>query len=175
MDFTVLLSRDGVLVIGIVPPPSRMEARARLRQAVREAAAQWQHLDIEAVSVESTPGTPPRLLLPAGVAGLSFSHDEGLSLAAIGLQGAVGIDVMRVQDIADWFHLARDYLGPQVAAELADCPADQRPLRLAQAWTAREAGLKHAGLALAEWDGEAPDCRLQAVAVPAGYTATLAY
>lgn len=175
MDFTVLLSRDGVLVIGIVPPPSRMEARARLRQAVREAAAQWQHLDIEAVSVESTPGAPPRLLLPAGVAGLSFSHDEGLSLAAIGLQGAVGIDVMRVQDIADWFHLARDYLGPQVAAELADCPADQRPLRLAQAWTAREAALKYSGLQLAEWNGSVPACCLQALPLPAPYVASLAF
>ena len=175
MDFTVLLSRDGVLVIGIVPPPSRMEARARLRQAVREAAAQWQHLDIEAVSVESTPGTPPRLLLPAGVAGLSFSHDEGLSLAAIGLHGAVGIDVMRVQDIADWFHLARDYLGPQVAAELADCPADQRPLRLAQAWTAREAALKYSGLQLAEWNGSVPACCLQALPLPAPYVASLAF
>lgn len=175
MDFTVLLSRDSVLVIGIVPPPSRTETRAHLRQAVREAAAQWQNLDIEAVSVESTPGAPPRMLLPAGVAGLSFSHDEGLSLAAIGLHGAVGIDVMRVQDIADWFNLARDYLGPQVAAELADCPADQRPRRLAQAWTAREAALKCAGLALAEWNGAAPACRLKTLALPAPYVATLAY
>ena len=173
MDFTVLLSRDGVLAIGIVPPPSRIEARAHLRQAVREAAAQWRHLDIEAVSVESTPGAPPRLLLPAGVAGLSFSHDEGLSLAAIGLYGPVGIDVMRVQEIADWFHLARDYLGPQVAAKLADCPADQRPRRLAQAWTAREAALKCAGKQLAEWDARPIDCHLQPLSLPAPYVATL--
>ena len=175
MDFTVLLSRDGVLAIGIVPPPSRTEARAHLRQAVREAAAQWQNLDIEAISVESTPGTPPRLLLAGRSVGLSFSHDEGLSLAAIGLYGPVGIDVMRVQDIADWFHLARDYLGPQVAQELAACPDAQRPLRLAQAWTAREAALKYAGLSLAEWDGTAPACCLQALPLPAPYVASLAY
>ena len=175
MDFTVLWAGDGMLVIGIVPPPSRIEARARLRQAVREAAAQWQNLDIGAISVESAPGTPPRLLLPGGVAGLSFSHDEGLSLAAIGLYGPVGIDVMRVQEIADWFHLARDYLGPQVAAKLADCPADQRPRRLAQAWTAREAALKCAGKQLAEWDGAAPACRLKTLALSAPYVATLAY
>ena len=174
MDFTVLWAGDGVLAIGIVPPPSRMAARAHLRRAVREAAAQWLKLDSEAISVESAPGTPPRLLLPGGVAGLSFSHDEGLSLAAIGLHGAVGIDVMRVQDIADWFHLARDYLGPQVADALAACPDTQRPLRLAQAWTAREAALKCAGQQLAEWDGVALDCHLQAVETPQNFVAMLA-
>ncbi|PKB24786.1 4'-phosphopantetheinyl transferase family protein [Janthinobacterium sp. 64] len=175
MDFTVLWAGDGVLAIGIVPPPSRMEARARLRQAVCEAAAQWQNLDIEAISVESTPGSSPRLLLAGGVAGLSLSHDEGISLAAVHLHGAVGIDVMRVQDIPDWFHLARDYLGPQVAEALSACPADQRPLALAQAWTAREAALKCAGLQLAEWEGAAPACRSHALPLPAPYVATLAY
>ncbi|MEG1116333.1 MAG: 4'-phosphopantetheinyl transferase superfamily protein, partial [Janthinobacterium sp.] len=130
---------------------------------------------IETISVESTPGQPPRLLLAGGAAGLSFSHDEGLSLAAVHLHGAVGIDVMRVQAIADWFMLARDYLGPQVADALAACPADQRPLALAQAWTAREAALKCAGLPLAEWNGAAPACRLQALRLAAPYVATLAY
>ena len=175
MNATVLWSADGVLVIGIVPPPSRMEARTHLRQAVRGAVAQWLKVDIGAISVESTPGAPPRLLLAGGAAGLSFSHDEGMSLAAVHLHGAVGIDVMRVQAIADWFMLARDYLGPQVADELAACPADQRPLALAQAWTAREAALKCAGLPLAEWNGAAPACRLQALRLAAPYVATLAY
>lgn len=174
MDATVLWSGDGVLVIGIVPPPSRMEARARLRQAVCEAAAQWQNLDIEAISVESTPGSSPRLLLAGGVVGLSFSHDEGISLAAVHLHGAVGIDVMRVQDVPDWANLARDYLGPQVAGELAACPDAQRPLRLAQAWTAREAVFKCAGLQLKEWDGVALNCHLQAVETPQNFVATLA-
>ena len=174
MEFAVLWAGDGVLAIGIVPPPSRMEARARLRQAVCEAAAQWQNLDIEAISVESTPGSSPRLLLAGGVVGLSFSHDEGISLAAVHLHGDVGIDVMRVQDIADWFSLARDYLGPQVAEKLAACPDAQRPLRLAQAWTAREAALKCAGQQLAEWDGVALNCHLQAVETPQNFVAMLA-
>lgn len=175
MNATVLWSADGVLVIGIVPPPSRMEARTHLRQAVREAVAPWLKLSIEAISVESTPGAPPRLLVAGRTAGLSLTHDEGLSLAAVHLHGAVGIDVMRVQAIADWFMLARDYLGPQVADQLAACPADQRPLALAQAWTAREAALKCAGLQLTEWDGAAPACRLQALRLAAPYVATLAY
>ncbi|WP_215407804.1 4'-phosphopantetheinyl transferase superfamily protein [Janthinobacterium sp. JC611] len=171
----MLWSGDGVLVIGIAAVLARTEARLRIRAAVREAVADWMKLSIEAIAVESTPGQPPRLLLAGGAAGLSFSHDEGLSLAAIHLHGAVGIDVMRVQAIADWFTLARDYLGPQVADALAACPADQRPLALAQAWTAREAALKCAGLPLAEWNGAAPACRLQALRLAAPYVATLAY
>ena len=174
MDATVLWSDDGVLVIGIAAVLPRTEARLRIRAAVHEAVAQWLKLDIEAISVESTPGAPPRLLLASRVASLSFSHDEGISLAAIGLHGPVGIDVMRVQDIPDWFILARDYLGPQVAEVLSACPAGQRPLALAQAWTAREAALKCAGRQLAEWDDVALNCHLQAVETPQNFVAMLA-
>lgn len=163
-----------MLVIGIAAVLPRLEARLRIRDAAREAAAHWLKLDIETISVESTPGAPPRLLLAGRAASLSFSHDEGLSLAAIGLHGAVGIDVMRVQYIGDWFHLARDYLGPQVAEVLAACTDAQRPLALAQAWTAREAALKCAGRQLAEWDARPIDCHLQPLSLPAPYVATLA-
>lgn len=174
MDYTVLWSGDGVLVIGIAAVLPRAEARLRIRAAAREAVAQWLELDIETISVKSTPGAPPRLLFPGGLAGLSFSHDEGISLAAVHLHGPVGIDVMRVQDIADWFHLARDYLGPQVAQELAACPDTQRPLRLAQAWTAREAALKFAGKQLAEWDGVTLNCKVQQIALQVEFVAMLA-
>lgn len=175
MAFTVLWSREGVLVVGIAAVLPRAEARLRIRAAVREAAAQWLNIAIDAITLESMPGQPPRLLLAGRVVGLSFSHDEGISLAAVHLHGEVGIDVMRVQDIADWFNLARDYLGPQVAEELAACPADRRALALAQAWTAREAALKYSGLQLAEWNGAAPTCRLQDLPLPAPYVASLAY
>jgi 4'-phosphopantetheinyl transferase len=175
MQFTQYWSGDGVLVIGVAAPASRPEARLHLRQAVREAAAQWLKLEIDAISAESTPGQPPRLLLAGRAAGLSLSHDEGLSLAAIHLRGPVGIDVMRMQDLPDWVNLARDYLGPQVAQALAACPDAQRPLALAQAWTAREAALKCAGRQLAEWDARPFDCHLQPLPLPAPYVATLAY
>ncbi|PVX35687.1 4'-phosphopantetheinyl transferase superfamily protein [Janthinobacterium sp. 78] len=174
MDATVLWSGDGVLVIGIAAVLPRWEARLRIRAAVRAAAAQWLKMDIESISLESMPGAPPRLLLAGRAAGLSLTHDDGMSLAAIHLHGAVGIDVMRVQDIPDWFSLARDYLGPQVAEELAACPDAQRPLRLAQAWTAREAALKCVGRQLTEWDGVALNCNVQHIALQDGFVAMLA-
>ena len=163
-----------MLVIGIAAVLPRAEARLRIRAAVCEAAAQWLKLNVETISVASTPGAPPRLLLAGRAASLSFSHDEGLSLAAISLHGPVGIDVMRVQDISDWFHLARDYLGPLVAEELAACPDAQRPSALAQAWTAREAALKCAGLQLVEWDEMSLNCNVQHIALQNGFVAMLA-
>lgn len=175
IEATQYWSQDGLLVIGIAAPASRSEARTQLRQAVLLAAAQWQKLNIETISLQSSSGQPPRLLLAGQAAGLSFSHDEGLSLAAIHLHGPIGVDVMRVQDITDWRQLARDYLGPQVEQEMAACPAAQRALQLARAWTAREAALKCAGMQLAEWDGNTPACRLQTLPLPLPYVASLAY
>ena len=175
MDFTQYWQGDGVLVIGIEAAMTRTEARLRIRLAVREAVAEWMNIAIDSVSVDSQPGHAPRLLVAGRAAWLSISHEDGISLAAMHLHGPVGIDVMRIVDIPDWYALARDYLGPQLAGELAACPADRRALMLAQAWTAREAALKSAGLALTEWHGVTPACRLQAVPMPAAYMATLAY
>ncbi len=174
MSFKQYWSGDGVLVIGVEAAMSRSEARQRIRLAIREAAAQWLGLSIDAVSVASQPGQAPRLLLAGRAAGLAISHDDGISLAAIDLHGAVGIDVMRVAQIADWFAVATDYLGPQVAQSLAACPAGQRPLALARAWTAREAALKCTGRVLSEWDGAALHCDLHALEMPQNVVATLA-
>lgn len=175
MSFTRCWQGDGVLVIGIAGAMARTEARLRIRLAMREAVATWLNIAIESVSVDSQPGHAPRLLLAGRAAWLSISHDDGISLAAIHLHGPIGIDVMRVTDTPDWHAVATDYLGPQVAGQLATCPADRRPLALAQAWTAREATLKCAGLALAEWDGKTPACRLQRLPMPGDFMATLAY
>ncbi|OBV38603.1 4'-phosphopantetheinyl transferase [Janthinobacterium psychrotolerans] len=161
-----------MLVIGIDAAMTRTDARRRIRLAVREAVAMW--LDIDSVSVQSESGHAPRLLVAGRAAWLSISHDDGISLAAIGLHGPVGIDVMRVQEIDDWHAVATDYLGPQVAQSLAACPAGQRPLALAQAWTAREAGLKCLGRELSEWDGVALHCDLHAMKMPQDFAAMLA-
>ena len=174
MSFTRHWQGDGVLVIGIAAVLLRAEARLRIRLAVRKAVAQWLAVDMESISVESQPGHAPRVLLPGRTAFLSISHDDGISLAAIHLHGPVGIDVMRVIAIPGWHEVARDYLGPQVAAQLRACPDDQRPLALAQAWTAREAALKCAGRELAEWDGVALGCDLQTLEMPQNYVAMLA-
>lgn len=106
--------------------------------------------------------------------GISISHESGLSLAAINLRGAIGVDLMRVQDIADWEIVARDYLGPDAARVLNSIPATRRASAFATAWTAREASLKCLGLPLQEWTPLGLPCRQQELLIPDGYAGSIA-
>lgn len=174
-------AHGGLIVIGIAAAPGerREPARERIRLAARQAAAQLSGLALEHIELASQPGQAPRLLLTrAGVksaAGLSISHEDGLSLAAINLRGPVGVDLMRVREVPDWQAVARDYLGGAVAAELARLAPEERAPAFARAWTAREAGLKCEGLALAEWTALPCTARWRGLelALPAGLCGTL--
>lgn len=174
--------RDGLLVLAVRPPAgaSRAQARLLLRAAVGALPEQLTQLPQlpqlagRHYELITTPGQAPLLRAGDGaVIGCSFSHAEGLSLAALNLNGPVGIDCMEENPIEDWAALARDYLGPQVAAQLAACAPQRRAAALARAWTAREASLKCLGLALAEWR-PLPACRLLPLQLPAGWHGTLA-
>lgn len=173
----------GLLVIGVNGEDDRVLARSRIRAALRGAIALLIGVPESDVAIGSEPGRAPSVSIHGGCGkpapGIAISHDGGLSLAAINLRGAVGIDLMRVQDIPDWQAVAHDYLGPGVAAMLAAADARLRPAALARAWTEREARLKCHGLQLAEWtqDGAAQTgaCRCAALALPPGLIGTLAW
>lgn len=145
--------RDGLFVIGIASSTERPRAREQIRAAARVALASVMGVDANAILIESIPGQPPRVAL-AGDArriGCSFAHEDGYSLAAINLHGAVGVDLMRVRNIPDWQAVARDYLGPKACAALAATSAAGRPLAFALAWSRHEATLKCHGIQLIEW------------------------
>ncbi|HAT33617.1 MAG TPA: hypothetical protein DCW29_23085 [Janthinobacterium sp.] len=177
-----LVPRDGVLVIGVATAAGagRDLARRAIRLALPQAMAHCSGLAPERIALRCAPGRAPRLLLGGeggAEAGLSISHEDGLSLAAVNLHGAVGVDLMRAQDLhdlPDWRQLAIDYLGMAVAKALADVAPGGRALAFARAWTAREAELKCRGLALSEWTPLAPACRRIGLALPAGLSGTLA-
>ncbi|PBQ20951.1 phosphopantetheinyl transferase [Pseudomonas congelans] len=100
----------------------------------------------------SAAGVAPRLLIDGlPEPGFSISHEAGFSLAAVNLQGAVGVDLMQVQAVPDWHAVALDYLGAEVATGLSGMPESIRPIAFAKAWCRREAFLKLYGLALEEW------------------------
>jgi 4'-phosphopantetheinyl transferase len=151
---------DGLVVIAIETTAGapRAQARAQIRLAAKEALSALLSLPVGSIDIESTPGQPPRIVLPAGDArtvGCSFAHEDGHSVAAINLRGAVGIDLMRVQDIPDWQVVSRDYLGLETTAMLLATHAAERPRAFAQAWAKNEAVLKCHGEQLSEWtDGE---------------------
>jgi 4'-phosphopantetheinyl transferase len=193
---------QGVCLVGLAGQGEREAARLGIRQALRAALGGLLGVDPASITLPAACGEAPYALVPAGsVSGssgrsgsddgsgsasgaptrhvaLAISHDGTLSVAAIGLHAAVGIDVMRIADIPDWEALARDYLGPQAARRLGALAPAQRPQALAQAWSEREARLKCLGLALAEWRPEEPAmlaaCTCLPLALPEGYVGCLA-
>jgi 4'-phosphopantetheinyl transferase len=166
-----------VLVIAIVNADgaTREQARAGIRAAVREALAQSLGIAIGRIVLESSPGSAPRLVIDGlpSAPGLSISHAGALSLAAINPAGAVGLDLMEVLDVSDWARVAHDYLGMAAACRLAAMAAPDRPRAFAQVWAEREATLKLYGEPLAEWT-PLPACRVEELALPAGFAGALA-
>lgn len=137
----------------------RADARIQLRAAACEALAAVLGGAVGTIGdirITSAPGQPPRVLLAGSASGIgcSFSYDKDYALAALNLQGAIGADLMRVQDIPDWHTVARDYLGPRVAAALHT--AADRPRAYTQEWTEREAALKYHAQQISEWQADLP-------------------
>ncbi len=113
-------------------------------------------------------------------------------MVAVNWDGPVGVDLMRVALPEDWAAVARDYLGPAIAEQIAATPLELRAGSLtdtfrniilelraeafSQAWTQLEASLKLRGEALREWRaGDVVDaCRCSPLTLPAGYIGTLA-
>lgn len=175
---------QGVRILAVNTPAdaSRAQARALVRQAIREDFAAGVGVDAGSLALLSSPGAPPCLGPPWQQVGVSISHEAGLSLAAIRREGAVGIDLLRLgpllEDLDDLDALASDYLGPEAVRALGALPAGERPLAFAQAWARHEARLKCRGLDLQEWTPELA-ARLRTLtvidlAMPAGWVAALA-
>ncbi|SHN12437.1 4'-phosphopantetheinyl transferase [Pseudomonas asturiensis] len=151
--------REHVLLVStlIEPGTSRAEVRDHIRRHLRDSLTQWLGLPLEAITLISLPGHAPRLLIEGLTEpGLSISHENGLSVAAVNLDGPVGIDVMKTQDVAHWQTVALDYLGPQITCELLSTPETLRPLAFVKAWCQREALLKLHGQPLSEWTEHRP-------------------
>ena len=171
-----------VLSVPTLLTAHRTDARHAIRHAVQHTLAAFLDGPAASVALLSRPGQAPQVAAPgAGPVHLSISHLPSFSVAAISLQGAVGVDVMAIdmQSLSDWANVARDYLGPLAAKALQQTPPRDRPAAFAHAWTALEACLKCLGLGLTEWT---PDlaARLQACTVisltlPAGSCGVLAF
>jgi 4'-phosphopantetheinyl transferase len=177
---------EGVIVIGLITA-DRSSARAQIRLAVRQMLGQFLARSPEQIVLTSTPGQAP-VIAVRGIesrVGLSISHEAGLSLAAINLDGRIGVDLMRVPQANnhdhdhDWMELmtmARDYLGPAGAMALAGVAPDRRHIAFARAWSAHEANLKCRDLALAEWRTMPPPAvlRIAALDLPAPFVGAVA-
>jgi len=171
----------GLHVLSVTTPatPLRAEARRIVRAALRQALASLLPADADDISLISSPGLPALLAAPWDGVGLSVSHEAGRSVAAINLNGAVGIDLLRLGEaLPDIALLSRDYLGPHIAAYITGISAVERQTAFARSWTAHEASLKCLALPLAEWTpalaSRLATCTTVEVTMPQGWIATVA-
>lgn len=174
-----------VLMLTTPATPLREQARARSRQALREALAILLDCQDHEIRLEDVSGQPLRLLAPrssAGMPGLSLAHEPGISLVAIHRDGPVGVDLLALPAqsleawLPDWQGVARDYLGPRSPDRIA-CAANPAQA-FAREWTRLEACLKCCGQPLSEWGAPSRPplaaCRAAELDMPAGWMATLA-
>lgn len=172
---------DDVFAIAIATAPTtdRTSARRQIRTALGEALHVLTGCDVSLFKLDSVPGQP--LQLVDTNIGLSISHEAGMSVAAIHLHGAVGIDIVRRDAVAqaseDWPMLARDYLGPTASQRISNAEAAQRLQVFAAEWTVQEARLKCRGLGLVEWDAareSITECDVHPLDLPQQWIGTLA-
>ncbi len=179
-----LRSDRALTVISVRTPETELRRAARqiIRNALQEVIGALLQRPIASILFTSLPGQAIALDLPNTQISLSVSHAAGLSVAAIRVGSAIGIDLMRIEPGAGalpaWARVAQDYLGPQVSAGLATLAPALRAASFAQAWTRHEAGLKYLGLPLTEWTPSlaqrlAP-CVVTALALPVPYCGALA-
>ena len=179
-----LRGKQALTIIRIATPNTeiRHAAREQVRTALRELLAALLQQPAATLPLVAQPGQTLVLDLPGTPIGLSVSHAPGCSVAAVHRHGAVGVDVMRIGEGADWMPdwgaVARDYLGAQAQARIDQVTPDQRACAFAREWTALEACLKCLGMGLTEWTPALAQrlagCAVTALDVPLGFCGAVA-
>ncbi len=143
-----------VIAVRTLPTSSRPQARKLIRLAITQVLARQLACPEAEIKLISQSGQALKLLHPTLNIGLSISHESGLSLAAINMNGRVGVDLIDVKSIPNAHEmntLALEYLGTQSAENLAFLPSELQKLAFAEAWTEFEARLKFQEKSLSEW------------------------
>ena len=160
----------------------RAQVRMQLRAALTDVLSTFLECAPEDIDLTHTPGQAPKRSLcrsmPDRQIGISISHEQGLSIAAIYLDGGVGVDVVMIDPKIEWHAVAELYLGPQVSAEIAKVSVSQQPAYFSLEWASLEARSKCCQRALSEWSSELEqvlkNCVVYELDLPGGYAAVLA-
>lgn len=152
-----LRSTQELAVISVSLPgtQSRQIAREAIRVAIREAIGAFLSLPPALVALRSHFDRPPSLNVSGIRIGLSVSHEAGTSVAAIRLDGPVGVDIVRSATGSNptmhWKTVALDYLGPETSRRIARMQEEDQIISFLRSWTHLEARLKCLGVPLVEW------------------------
>lgn len=169
-----------VIAVDTPKTPNRSEARHSIRAALQQVLGERWGCDPACVVLPHAPGEPLRAQGPHSLRwGLSLSHEVGLSVAAVNCAGPVGVDIVRASTEWDWHGVARDYLGPSVAADIAAQPVALHNQAFLRAWARQEARLKCLSRGLVEWSpalqSHLGDLQVADLDLPAGWLGALAY
>lgn len=175
----------GLLVVAVRTQRAmlRPAVREQVRIALKQTLALLLNCPISEIELFSQPGQAVRLLKPAQNIGISISHEPELSLVAINMHGAIGVDVMATGSIPpahiEIHALATDYLGHQTAEEIARLPENQQSQAFAKRWTEFEARMKCKGEPITEWsstlDSQLAGYHCKALLLPQDYVGSIAY
>ncbi|MDO8180057.1 MAG: 4'-phosphopantetheinyl transferase superfamily protein [Undibacterium sp.] len=164
----------------------RRQIRKQIRVALTDLLCAALDCLPEHINLTHEPGKPPgnnlSISLPDSLPGhqisISISYEQGLSVAAICLDGSIGIDLVRIDTQIEWHAVAELYLGKQMSAEIAKAPLLQQASYFALRWASLEAKLKYHQLALTEWSPELElalsGCAIRELDLPQGYAGALA-
>ena len=143
-----------VIAVRTLPTTLRSQARKLIRMAITQVLADKLCCPYAKIKLTSQSGQSVKVSQPRQNIGLSISHEPGLSLAAINMNGKVGVDLIDVKSIPndnEIYKLALEYLGTQVAEYLSLLPSELQKHAFAKAWAEFEARLKCQGESLDEW------------------------
>lgn len=189
------LTKNRLVVFGITTQITSHEAishdakRKQIRKQIRVALTDLLCAALnclpEHIDLTHEPGKSPdnnlSISLPNSLRdyqiGISISHEQGLSVAAICLDGSIGIDLVRIDPDIEWQAVAELYLGTQMSTEIAETPLPQQASYFALRWACLEAKLKCRQLELIEWSPERElalsDCVILELNLPQGYVGAL--
>jgi 4'-phosphopantetheinyl transferase len=158
----------------------RSQARQQVRQALRQLLSDVLNTPEQHLTLQDVQGQALSLAPPYESIGLSVAHEAGLSLCGVNVDGAMGLDILRLDAVpSDWATIGQDYLGPARTQALHALPPSARLLGFAQAWTAHEAALKCFGMGLTEWSPalgrQLQPCRIRSLVLPEGYVGSIAW
>ena len=132
------------------PPPA---LRQQARQLLREILVDTLGTANDTMAVDFTAGQAPRVneRWQGHPVAISISYADDRAWVALCPGQRLGLDVCTVASLPDWQTVARLYLGPSTAQQLAALSTDTRDTAFAQAWAELEARGKCLGLGLQEW------------------------
>ena len=171
-----------VIAVRTLPTTVRSQARKLIRMAITQILADKLSCPYSEIKLISQSGQSVKVSQPRQNIGLSISHEPGLSLAAININGKVGVDLIDVKSIPndhEIYKLALEYLGTQVAEYLSLLPSELQKHEFAKAWAEFEARLKCQEKSLDEWTASSAlqlnTLTIRPLALPESYIGTVVF